>query len=166
VTVAHCRSAGDRPGEPAKMLLHALADRLQGRNGLATSTPRIAVLSASSDIAPGGPRRRITGAIQAERRRYTPGRASRTIGNVWLGAVAACAVFWEQHGHSPDGFFWEQHGHSPDGFHRDRVKVSRGKLMATRSRAMIADAERRFPARVRIALPARARSGQMGSSDP
>jgi hypothetical protein len=30
VIVAHCQSAGDRPGEPTEVLSHALADRLQG----------------------------------------------------------------------------------------------------------------------------------------
>src|SRR3954451_16644394 len=44
-------------------------------NGLAASTPWIALVSASSDIAPSGPHRCAAGA--ADRRRYTPERASR-----------------------------------------------------------------------------------------
>src|SRR5215213_1651909 len=44
-------------------------------NGLAASTPWIAVVSASSDIAPSGPRRFAVGG--ADRWRYIPERASR-----------------------------------------------------------------------------------------
>src|SRR4051812_32249109 len=46
-------------------------------NGLAESTPRIAVVSASSDIAPSGPRRCAAIGGEADRWRYTPERGSR-----------------------------------------------------------------------------------------
>src|SRR3954468_21480881 len=46
-------------------------------NGLAASTPRIAVVSASSDIAPSGPRRCAIGGGEVEGWQYPPEGASR-----------------------------------------------------------------------------------------
>src|SRR3954468_4492389 len=83
-------------------------------DGLVGRTPRIAVVSASSDIAPSGPRRCAIGGGEVDRWRYTPERASRhtrqTAAKPYdlpvtgdMTRLMACACVGQKGGRPPEG---------------------------------------------------------------